>query len=350
MLKEKEEMKRPALILLILFSALVFSTSCKQEEVEVKNLEQIYKEEGVPVKIEKIIPQEFKLELSLHSALTGIQESAAFASYADEVEELMVKVGDYVKKDDVLLTFPTDNPATRYYQAKIAFENAQKTYERVKNLFNDGGISQQELDNAGAAFEVSKADWEAVQLTVKARAPITGYVTKVNVREGDNVKYDDELFVISRIDRMKAKIWVSEKEILEIKKGQAAQILWQDAAVNGKIVQVDLAMDQDKQAFQAVIELENPGRVLKPGTTVEVRITTYTKPEAIVVKQHNVLKDGDTFFVYVLINGTAQKKTVILGSRQNLDVEVLEGLSLDDEMIIEGQMLLEQGTKVKVID
>ncbi len=343
-------MKKTALILSCLIAALVFSTSCKREVVETKNLEQIYKEEGVPVRIEKIIPREFKVEFSFHSALTGIQESAAFASYADEVEKILIKVGDYVKKGDILLTFPTDNPATRYYQAKIAFENAKKTYERVKNLFNDGGISQQELDNAGAGFEVSKADWEAVQLTVKAKAPISGYVTKVNVREGDNVKYDDELFVISRIDRMKVKIWVTEKEISEIKKGLPAQILWQDSVVNGRIVQVDLAMDQSMQAFQAVIELENPGRILKPGTTVEVKIATYINPEAVVVKQQNVQKDEEASFVYILNGDKAEKRIVKLGSRQNLDVEVLEGLDPGDELIVEGQILLEQGTKVKVID
>ena len=126
-------MKKTALILSCLIAALVFSTSCKREVVETKNLEQIYKEEGVPVRIEKIVPREFKVEFSFHSALTGIQESAAFASYADEVEKILIKVGDYVKKGDILLTFPTDNPATRYYQAKISFENAKKTYERVKH-------------------------------------------------------------------------------------------------------------------------------------------------------------------------------------------------------------------------
>lgn len=333
---------------LIIFA--LFFTNCRRETTETKNLEQIYKEEGVPVKVEKVVRKEFKTELSYHSVLTGIQESSAFATFADEVEKIHVKVGDYVKKGDVLMTFPTDNPATRYYQAKVAFENSETAFKRVENLYKDGGISRQELDNAAAAFQVAKADWEAVQQTVKVKAPISGYVTKVNVRETDNVRQDDELFTISRIDNMKAKVWISEKEISGIKKGQAAHAAWNGTRIEGRVVQVDMAMNQKEKAFQAVIEFRNPGNILKAGTTVEVKIATYSNPDAIVVKQKNILKEKDLFFVYILQDGKAEKRNVRLGRRQNLDVEILEGLDSGDELIVEGQLLLDQGVKVKIVE
>lgn len=342
-------MKRSIFFLSGLILAVLFFSFCRKEEVETKNIEQIYKEEGVPVRVEQVVAQEFKSELSFHSVLSGIQESSAYASFSDEVEKIHVKVGDYVKKNSVLMTFPTDNPATRYYQAKVAFENSETAYERIQNLFNDGGISRQELDNAAAAFQVARADWEAVQLTVMVRAPISGHVTKVNVRETDNVQGDDELFTISRTNKMKTKVWVTENEISDIKKGQAAHAVWKGTEVKGKVVQVDMAMDQEKQAFQAVMEFENPGNILKPGTTVEVKITTYINPEAIVVKRQNILKEGDSFFVYILSSGAAERKEIKMGRTQVLDVEILDGLSPGDELIVEGRMLLEQGTKVKVI-
>lgn len=348
-LYEESKMKRSILFLSGLILAVLFFSYCRKEEAETKNIGQIYKEEGVPVRVKKVALQEFKNELSFHSVLSGIQESSAYATFSDEVEKIHVKVGDFAKKNSVLLTFPTDNPATRYYQAKVAFENSKTAYERVKNLYDDGGISRQELDNAAAAFQVAKADWEAVQQTVKVRAPISGYVTKVNVRETDNVQRDDELFTISRIDRMKAKVWLSENEITDIKKDQPAYALWKGDEVKGKVVQVDIAMDQEKQAFQAVMEFENPRNILKPGTTVEVKITTYINPGAIVVKRPNILKEEDSFFVYVLSSGKAERREVKMGRIQVLDVEILDGLSPGDELIVEGQMLLEHGAKVKVI-
>ena len=342
-------MKRSILWGACLLVILSLAPSCSREQAEAKNLEQIYKEEGIPVRIRKIEPQPFRQELSFHSILSGIKESVVYAMIADEVERVLVDVGDYVEKDQVLLTFPTDNPATRYYQAKVAFENARKVHERMQNLYNEGGISRQELDNATAAFEVAKADWEAVQQTVEVKAPISGYITKVDVRETDNVRHDDALFTISQTGRMKAVVWISDKEISEIRRNMAAYVTWNGQRTEGRAVQVDLAMDPDKRAFQAVIELANPGKALKPGTTVEVKIVNYTDPEAIVVQRQDLLQEGDVFFVYVLSQDAAEKRPVKLGRYQDLDVEILEGLEAGDELIVEGQLLLDPGTKVRVI-
>lgn len=333
----------------LLVLILIFS-NCGREKTETKNLEQIYKEEGIPVKVEKVIQKEFSTELSFHSVLSGIKESSVYAMISDEVEKIHVKVGDYIKKNDVLLSFPTDNPSAKYYQAKIVFENSKTAYERVKNLYDDGGISRQELDNAAAAFQVAKADWDAVKQTVEVKAPLSGYVTKVSVRETDNVRRDDELFTISRIDKMKAKVWASEKEISDIKNGMPAYAIWKTSRVKGKVVQVDMAMNQSVKAFQAVIEFNNPDVILKAGTTVEVRISTYINPEAIVAERKDVLQDKDTYYVYVLSGNRAEKRNVKLGRRQALDVEILEGLNPGDELVVEGQILLDQGSKIKVIE
>lgn len=342
-------MNRTILLATCLMVILSLAPSCSREQTEAQNMEQIYKEEGIPVRIRKIEPQLFQQELSFHSVISGIKESVVYSMIEDEVEKVMVKVGDYVEKDRVLLTFPTDNPAARYYQAKVAFQNAQKVHERMKNLYNDGGISRQELDNATAAFEVSKADWEAVQKTVEVKAPISGYITKVDVRETDNVRRDEALFTIARTNRMIAVVWVSDKEISGIQRGMKAYVIWNGYRTEGRVIQVDLAMDPDKRAFQTVIDLANPDKALKPGTTAEVRIIIYTEPQAVVVQRQNLLQEGNAFYVYALNQGTAEKKPVELGRHQDLDVEILKGLKAGDELIVEGQLLLEPGAKVKVI-
>jgi len=343
-------MKRSIPIVTILLISLLISTACRQEQTESKNLEQIYKEEGIPVRIKTVTAEEFQKELSFHSVLSGIKESAVYALLDDEVERVRVRVGDYVKKNQVLSTFPIDNPAAKYYQAKVAFENADKAYKRMENLYKDGGISRQELDNASAAFEVAKADWKAVKQTVEVKAPISGYITKVNVRETDNVQQDDELFTISRTDKMKAVVWISEDEIFDVQRGMAAYAAWREFKIPGRVVQVDIAMNHDRKAFQALIELDNPENRLKPGTTVEVKIITYTNPEAVVVARKDILQETEESYVFILNGDVAEKRAVKLGKQHVLDVEILEGLTLGDDLIVEGQLLLEPGSKVKVVE
>ena len=337
-------------LLFVLLTVLLLFPNCTQKEKEeAKNIEQIYREEGVPVKIEKVTTKEFKTEISFNAVLSGFQESSVYASVGDEVEKIYVKVGDYVKKNDVLLTFPTDSPAAMYFQAKVAFENAEAAFKRIENLYKSGGISLQDRDNARAAYEVAKANWNTTEQTVKVTAPISGYVTKVSVAETDNVQKEAELFTISRTGRMKAYTWISEEQIFDVEKGMPATAVWQGYTIEGKVVQVDMAMNQMKKAFRALLEFDSPDNKMKAGATAEIKIATSHKPAAVVVKQRHILKDGDKFFVYVVLDGKAQKRPVKKGQRQVLDVEILAGLNPGDELVVEGHTLLEPGSKVKII-
>jgi len=339
--------------IIFLLSAIMVLVSglfrCTNRNIETSNFEQIYEAEGVPVRTVQVAPQPFETEISFNSVLSGIQESSAFAKIADKVEKVYVKVGDYVQKEAVLLTFPTDNPTANYYQAKVSLENSKATFERMENLYKSGGISLQELDNARAAFEVAKANWDAARQTVKVTAPIRGYVTKVNVHESDNVIPGTELFMISRIDKMKAKVWISEKEIVDIKKGAPAFAIWNNVEFEGKVVQVDLAMNQRLKAFQAVVEFENPENRLRCGLTIEVKIKAYRNPRAIVVERKNLLKDRHQFYVYLAKDGFAERIAVTPGRQQGTMVEITQGLSPGDLLITEGQMHLEPGTKIREI-
>jgi RND family efflux transporter MFP subunit len=341
---------KTVLNLMLTIITMLLVISCSEEKQDTRSIEQIYREEGVPVRTVKIEPTSFKVERSYNAVLTGIEESSAYAKVGDKVEKIYVKVGDYVERDQILLTFPTDNPNARYFQAKVAYDNSKLAYDRISNMYQTGGISKQQLDNAKASLDVAEANWDAAQQTVIVTAPISGYVTRVNARETENVKKEAELFRISRMNRMKARVWVSEKDVLEVERGIPAYAVWNNRRINGRVVEVDMALDPRKQAFGAVIEFDNPQKILKFGITVDVHIETYNKKDALVIEFKDLLEESDQFFVYVIENGQAVKKPVVQGKRYKLKVEIIEGLTPGDELVVEGQMLLEDGAKVRIIE
>ncbi len=330
-------------------TTLFLLASCSGQKSEAKNLEQIYAEEGVPVKVQTIKPQPFKKSLYYNALIRGFRESSAYAALGDRVEKIYVKVGDYVKKDQVLLSFPTDNPAAQYYQAKVAFENAERTIARMEKLLKSGGISQQDYDNAKTQYEVAKANWDAVRQAVKVKAPISGYVTKINVRETDNVDIKAELFTITQTDRMKAEIWVAESEIDLVKPGQTAFARWNGHQVQGKVTQVNMAMDLKHRAFKAILEFENLDNVMPSGVTAEIEVVTINQPQAIVVDQTVFLNEMGHYYVFVNQNGNAKKQPVKVAAQSGTSVLVESGLKAGDQLITEGQFLVKDGSKIKII-
>jgi RND family efflux transporter MFP subunit len=254
-----------------------------------------------------------------------------------------------VEKNQMLLSFPPDTPSAKYQQAMVAYENAKITYERIEQLFQTGGISEQDRDNAKAAYDMAAADWDAERGMVKVQAPIEGYVTRINVRESDNVSYGDMLMTISQIDRMKTKVWASDREIGSIRKDQRSSAHWNGVEIYGNVTQVDMAMDGDKQAFGVVLEFKNNERILKVGIIADINIITYSNPDALAIERKDILKAGDRYFVYVAENGKAEQRDITMGRQHGLAVEIVEGLSMGDMLVTEGQLLLEQGSKINVV-
>ena len=342
-------MKNFNLAVLLIVIAAIGLQSCSNEKTEAKNMEQIYKEEGVPVKVETVAKELFAKEMTFNAVLSGIKETSVHSMIGERIEKVNVKVGQYVKKDQVLVTFPTDNPSAQYFQAKVAYENSEATYARYKNLFKTGGISQQQLDNIKTQFEVNKANWRSVKKMIYAKAPISGFVTKVNVRETENIQKETLLFTIADISKLKAKISITENEVDNIQIGDNAIATWNEHSIIGEVVEIDLAMDSRTQSFYADVVFDNKGRTVKAGITANIKVIHKSETETLVVERKNIISDGDKHFVYLLNSDKAEKRDVKLGKSNGLFVEIIEGINDGESLIVEGQLLLSDNSKVKVI-
>lgn len=339
-----------SILFTLLAAALMFLTGCSEEKAEGKNLQQLYKENGIPVKIKEVKREEFKKVLTYNSVLKGVKESSAFSMISDKVDNIHYNVGDYVKKDTPVISFPKDNPQAKYSQAKSAFEHAETTYNRMKTLYKSGGISKQDLDNAETQFKVAKANWDAAEQAIVVKAPISGYITEISVQETDNVGPGDKLFKVSNTNKMKTKIWISDKEIMSIEKNLPAVCSWNGNSFQGRVIQVDMAMDRKQQAFGAVCEFNNPDGLLKPGVTAEIQVETYNNPSAVVIERKNLVKEEDNYFIFTAKGNIANRKKVQLGKSQGLNIEILSGLEEGEKLITEGQLLLQNGSKINAID
>jgi len=288
--------------------------------------------------------------ITFNARLTGIEQSSEYAIIADRIDKINVRVGDHVQKDSVIMTFPTDNPSANYYQAKVQFENARATYHRMENFYQSGGLSQQDLDNARAAYEVAKANWDAICQAVEVRAPFAGQVTGLYVSESDNVEKEDELFTISRTDRLKAEIWIPERDINRVHNGQIAHATWQGRQLTGRVTRVDMAITKDRQAFGAIVEFDNPDLILRYGVTADIAVETYSKPDAIITARKNIGHDNDGDFAYIYSDGHAELRRVKLGNSYQLSVEITDGIQPGDSLITAGIDHLEAGVKARIIE
>lgn len=336
-------------ILLMIPLALML-VSCAGDQAESKSIEQLHQENGIPVHVQTIQETQHTSSLAYNAVLSGIKESNASAMVGDRIETIHKHVGDFVNKNEIVISLPTDNPAAQYMQAKVANEHAQTTLKRMENLYASGGIPLQELDNVRTQTKVTEANWQAVKQSIKIKAPISGTITQMSVSESENVAPGDVLFKVSDTRQLKAHLYVNESVIQTLKVGDEANALWNQIKLNGKVVQIDRALNNEQQAFGVRVEFENPEEKVMSGINAEIRLISKSDEAGIWIERKNLVDHEAGKAVYIVKNGAAQLIPVQIGRTSDLDVEITNGLNESDILIASSQPLLEDGAKINIIE
>lgn len=331
-------------ITFLLLSTFLF-TYCSGDEKS----EQTILENAVPVKVEQIKYQPFEKYLTFFSKLSGIKEATKGAMIGGKIEKVNFPVGAYVKEKDVVVEFDTYNPAAQYEQAKTAYENLKKNYDRMKTLLQAGETSQANFDAIEAQYLVAKRNYESVRQMLFIEAPFDGTIVDMKVHPGDNVKGDTYLFTVAQTSKMRSKVWVSEKEIYQFKKGMKVNTEYNGEKFTGRVVEISMAIDPMKQAFLVEVEFDNPRGILKSGVTTEIKILIYENPRAIIIPRNLVNKDETGLYVFVIKNDKAEKRYITNGRESGLFYEVSNGLNEGDMLVVKGSAQLENGINVKII-
>jgi len=335
-------------ITILLLGFIVSGCGSKNNE-EAKSMEQIQSEEGIPVKVETVAYKPFQKYLSFYSKITGIKEATKTAMTGGKIEKINAAVGDYVKEDQVIVEFDIDNPSLQYEQAKTSYENAEKNYERQKTLLEAGETSQASFDGAETQYLVSKRNFESLKQMLFVESPLDGRVVDVTVNAGDDVKKDARLFTVAQTNIMRSKIWVSEKEIVLIKKGMKAVANYNDKEYPGRITGVSLGIDPSRQSFYVEAEFNNSKNTLMNGVTAEIKVLVYENPKAIIIPRNLLMKDEKGYYLFTENNGKAVKVYAENGHESGIYYELSKGLKPGDRLIVKGADQLENGTTVKVI-
>ena len=338
------------MIIGITLISLIILTGCgNNTEIASKSLEELQKEQGIPVESRTLVSENFSTYLSFTSTLTGIKESTGSAMLLDTVEQVLVEVGDFVEKDQIILTLPKSNPQANYYQSMAGFNAAEQAFQRIESLYASNGISRQNYDDAKTQYEVQLANWTMVQDMVEVKAPIAGYVTRLAVREADNVSPGQTLFSISNYDSLSSRVWVSDHEIRKINKGQRVSASWEGNTLQGTVTQVDLAQNPDKMAFGVNVLFDNNDHIMPSGITAEIDIETSLNPNSIVLHRREILNDNQGMYVFINVDGTAQRVNIQPGLRQGMYYQIGEGLNPEDELITQGLTLLHDNSPIHLL-
>jgi RND family efflux transporter MFP subunit len=209
-------------------------------------------------------------EVTVSSRITGV------------IETIHVERGAAVTRGHPLCTLELKEFDQDIQQAKEQMGLAKAELNRAEALTSGGVGSRADLDTRRAQYAVAVAAWEkakAIRDYAVIRAPFTGIVTEKQARVGQKVidNQNVPLFKITAFEPLLARIYVPEKELLQVHRGAAVDVLpvnFPQARTTGTIEFISPTVDPASGTFQVVIRVRRePARsLLRPGLSVEIRL------------------------------------------------------------------------------
>jgi RND family efflux transporter MFP subunit len=311
--------------------------------------------------------------LSLPGTLQGFVQAPIAARASGYLRRWYKDIGSKVQKGELLAEIETPEIDQQLSQAiatraqtASSLELAKSTQERWEALRKKDAVSQQELDEKRSANVQARANVAAADANVerlrqmegfkRVVAPFAGIITKRNVDVGDLIDAGGgsgarALFVLSQTDPLRVYVNVPQTYAQLIKVGQKVAITQTELPgkrFDGEIVRTAGSIDTTTRTMQVEINLPNKNAMLLPGAFVQVALPL-PADASLVIPANALLFRKDGLSVAVVDgNGTVHLRPVQIGRNLGPTIEVLQGVSISDRLVLNPADSLAEGDHVTV--
>ena len=351
-------MKNIKLFILIIFVTVLASCN-NQPTSESTDL-------AVPVSIENIKLKSIQQFIST----TGTAKAASETELMSEIEgEYFLqlnprtgrkfKLGDRVEKGQVIIQFENEEyeNSLAMESKKLNLEISEQEYEKQKSLYEKGGVTLRELRNSEVSKIDAKYNYENARIQeakMKVVAPFSGVIVELPYyTEAVRLNTGQSMVKLMSYNKMFVEINLPEKNISEVNTGQKVLItnytLTEDTLI-GHVTELSPVISTETRTFAGKLEIDNPGLKLRPGMFIKANIITAQKDSVIVIPRDVIMSGSRGKYVFVVgRNSAADDRLITTGISNQDEVEIIEGLSANDRLIIKGFETLRDNSKVKVI-
>lgn len=243
---------------------------------------------------------------------------------------------------------------------KAGYERPKTKAEWKKSVMElNTTIERSELNIAEASIKSAEAQEKIAALLLKEatiRTPIDGVIAARQVDIGEMVKPDTPVFVIVGTNPVYLVTSVSEENLFQIKKGLEVKFgvdALPGKSFTGTVTVISPVLAPQTRTAEVKIKASNPEHIFRPGMFVRTQIVLASKSNAIAIPETALVitdrKPGKlekNAYCFVLKNGTAFKKEIVIGNRYSDEYEILQGLSDQDIVATSNVEALNDGTKV----
>ncbi|MCZ6893962.1 MAG: efflux RND transporter periplasmic adaptor subunit [Gammaproteobacteria bacterium] len=312
---------------------------------------------GRQVTVETIVAETSRLESTVDAVGTVLADASAVlrTEVPGQVIERHFEEGQQVSKGDRLFSIEATVLEAEVNEAKANVEQSDAAYNRAKELVKNHLVSATEFDTARANYNVSIARLHSAESRLSKtliRAPFDGFIGLRRINVGDYATIGQELVNVVRLDPLRVDFSVPETLLARVHPGQTIEVTvgaFRDEVFKGVITAIDPQIDVTGHSMEIRARLPNSDLRLRPGLFAQVSISLAVNLKALMVPEQAIWPIGQDKILYIVEDGVANQRIVLLGDRKPGIVEIVSGLKAGEEIVVAGQMKLFPGVAVRTI-
>lgn len=286
-------------ILIITVAIFLISCSGKKKSPSVKT--------KLTVGTIEVVPENLEDYIEFGGNVRAVDTVAVLPTAAGKISRFMVNAGDQVKKGDVIALIDPSKP--------------------------------------GSEFALSPV-----------KASTSGSVTNLPLSAGAYATVSTSIAEISSTNDLEIDVFVSERFLPLIQKGQHAEISFKsypDMIFDAEIIRLSPILDPATRTMQVTLKLNEKKDIVKAGMFAHVKIITQTKNEVLTVPNRSIVENSEKFYVFLAneLGDKAQvrRTPIVKGLTVDGKTEIVSGLEAGNLLVVKGQNMISDGQSVKAI-
>lgn len=295
---------------------------------------------------------QFQGTFSYLGTFLPIHQNTVGSDAAGVIVKVNFDEGDNVKSGQLLAKVDDELLQLQLQNAKLGLEGATNDNDRFSKLVKDNAVSGSQAEKINLNFRSNEVQKKLIEKQIRntsIKAPFSGIITKRMIDLGSFVGQGTPLYEIVDISSLKLTVFVPERDVLKFKMNETVSVsvdVFGDKQFKGKVSQIAAVADQSHN-FKVQILVPNGNRELKAGMYGTVEMGNSESRTALSIPRLALVGSSKNPQVYVVKDGRVKLTNFVAGTSDGEFIEVVSGISKEDEIVVKGQVNLQDNARIK---
>ncbi len=279
------------------------------------------------------------------------------ANVTEIIKEILFSDGQYVHKGEIIALLDQDEERAQLKAAVVQLEEHKREQKRLSHLLTANTASKREYDERTTLVKTAEYQIEGIKARIAdrtIRAPFSGLLGIRRISAGTLIQPGQAITTLDDTSQVKIDFHLPAHCLTFLKLHmdiEAKSKTFPGKIFKGKVHAIHPRIHPETRTVLARAIIPNPHQLLKPGLLMQVMLL-YNQRKALTIPEEAIYQKKNKHFVYVVDphTSTSVEREVVIGLREEGEIEIIDGVSESELVIVRGTHIVSNGRKVTITD